>query len=167
MTYKKKRIPWNKGNRKYVSKCLFCGKKIKSFTPSKYCNRNCYFKSDRMKKLLSDNGKKRKGKSIVAYRISWGYKYIFMPEHPNSTKQGYIAEHRLVAEEKIKRYLLREEVIHHINGVRDDNRPENLLVMSKSEHHKLEAKIQKQKRLKKCAISLKPEMKQSVGNVFK
>lgn len=47
---------------------------------------------------------------------------------------GYIAEHRLVAAETIGRMLLPTEVVDHINGVKDDNRPENLRVLSKKAH---------------------------------
>lgn len=70
-----------------------------------------------------------------------GYKYIYFPEHPNS-KGGYIAEHRLVVEKKIKRYLSPEEQVHHINEKKDDNRIENLMLFKNNkEHHKFHAKI--------------------------
>ena len=68
-----------------------------------------------------------------------GYYYIYKPEHPNAIKRGYVAEHRLVAEKKIGRYLKHGEVVHHINENKLDNRPENLEVMTSYEHMKLHA----------------------------
>ena len=49
----------------------------------------------------------------------------------------YVLEHRLVAAQMIGRALKTTEHVHHINGDRADNRPENLLVMSNAEHQKL------------------------------
>ena len=63
------------------------------------------------------------------------YIYIKKPEHPNSGKQGYIAEHRLVMEKHLGRYLTKKEVVHHINEIRDDNRIENLKVFKNNGKH--------------------------------
>jgi len=55
-----------------------------------------------------------------------GYVMIYSPDHPNRSKNKYVAEHTLVMEEVLGRYLNPWENVHHKNGVKDDNRPENL-----------------------------------------
>jgi len=64
-----------------------------------------------------------------------GYRYIWNPDHPYCNKKGYVREHRLVMEQKIGRYLLPTEIVHHINGDTADNRIENLAIYASEHDH--------------------------------
>ena len=63
------------------------------------------------------------------------YWYIYSPNHPHTTKQRYVAEHRLVMEETLGRFLDPQEVVHHINNDPQDNRPENLELFASNAAH--------------------------------
>lgn len=73
-----------------------------------------------------------------------GYRMIYAPDHPAATpRHPHVFEHRLVAEAKIGRFLRNNEVVHHINDNRADNRPENLQVMTRGEHRRLHAALKR------------------------
>lgn len=65
-----------------------------------------------------------------------GYVLIYCPGHPRANK-NYVLEHILVAERKLGRSLKHGEVTHHINGICDDNRPENLTILTQGAHLRL------------------------------
>ena len=67
------------------------------------------------------------------YINTQGYRTLYRPSHPNADARGNILEHRLVMAEMLGRPLFPDENVHHINGVRDDNRPENLELWSSSQ----------------------------------
>lgn len=65
------------------------------------------------------------------------YLYAVVKDHPFATKNGYVLHHRVVMENHIGRLLCRNEIVHHKNGDKKDNRIENLELMTASEHAKL------------------------------
>ena len=70
-----------------------------------------------------------------------GYRLIYMPEHPKAMKNkvwlGYVYEHIVVAENGLKRPISKNEVVHHLDEDRTNNRLRNLLVLERSQHMKL------------------------------
>ena len=70
----------------------------------------------------ASNGNWRGGRT----RHKAGYVMVLARWHPRAGQNGYVFEHVLVLEEVLGRLLLPGETVHHRNGVRDDNRAENL-----------------------------------------
>lgn len=95
-----------------------------------YKNKGKKMSEERKEKLriLKSNGIGKKVKT------NNGYIKIYFPDHPKSDKRGFILEHDLIMECNIGRWLDKDEVVHHINQIRDDNRIENLKLMTRKEH---------------------------------
>ena len=70
----------------------------------------------------------------------YGYILAYVPKHPNAHKDGYVMLHTVFMERAIGRYLNDNEVVHHVNHDRTDNRIENLLLMDKKEHMSMHMK---------------------------
>lgn len=60
-------------------------------------------------------------------------------DHPMADGNGLVLEHRLVMSEMVGRYLQAEELVHHINEDPFDNRPSNLVLVSRAQHHAIHA----------------------------
>lgn len=93
------------------------------------------------RKALSDAriGRKRSRKVAGESRTDdRGYVHVFVPDHPRmqdrALKGRYILEHRLVMEQYLGRFLDSNEIIHHKNGIKNDNRIENLEIVLRNAH---------------------------------
>lgn len=148
--------------------CPVCGKTF-SRRQSKvtYCSRECYYRmkrirkdrvvwTDAMRKKMAESkmgdknpmfGKKAwnsgkklpqmSGENHPNYKGGWiqdGYKFRDTPDG----KQ--LSEQRRLMQESLGRELTKDEVVHHINGIKTDNRLENLQVVTRSEHIKVHYK---------------------------
>jgi hypothetical protein len=74
---------------------------------------------------------------------SGGYTTIYMPTHPKADKRHRVREHIVVWENTHGRKLRKGEIVHHINGLKSDNRPENLVAMLGKEHIRFIPMLQK------------------------
>jgi hypothetical protein len=129
---------WQKRNR-VERVCEWCGETFdvppsyETRGPARFCSR-AHEAAARVKRPLD---REHNGKPAVL--DSSGYVRIYEPTHPAAYKNGWVLEHRLVAERTIGRMLTSDEHVHHINGVKTDNRPENLQMLGHSEHSSLTA----------------------------
>jgi len=80
----------------------------------------------------------KKGEKNYNWKGRWkhssGYIYVHQPNHPNVSLRGSVLEHRLVIERKLGRYLEPFELVHHRNGIKSDNREENLQIVFLKTH---------------------------------
>ena len=100
---------------------------------------DCFNKSDKARQAGDKGRHNRKLKSghNNNKERSYIYKKIGKDDffYPMATKEGKVAEHRLVMAKHLNRCLLPWEVVHHKNGNRKDNKLENLQLLPTSIHH--------------------------------
>jgi hypothetical protein len=135
--------------------CLHCQKPFMTF-PSHverriYCSHECRYASEEYHRKLKDAmgiGPDNRNWKGGRTKHSDGYIYLAAPNHPFASN-GYVFEHRLVMEKWLlenapyspclveiegKKYLSPDKVVHHKNETKDDNRIENLEVLSNEDH---------------------------------
>lgn len=100
-----------------------------------WCKNRCRpcYTAKRQRKFLSDEvpvqSKAKDGQGTINPD---GYRVITKKNHPNANKWGRMLEHTYVMSEHLKRSLHKHENVHHKNGIRNDNRIENLELWTKS-----------------------------------
>lgn len=115
-------------------KCEWCGKtfssrrRVSKFGPIRFCSRSC-----------SNQATNKKRREMRVFN-SGGYVRVCAPEHPRAYG-GRVREHTLVVEKMLGRYLDSSEEVHHVNRMRDDNRPENLVVCENHQEHSFLEKV--------------------------
>ncbi len=121
-----KLIRYNQKSKMQAYKCETCGKEFKTYIRkqhmNKYCSRECYYK-----------GRLKKHQQFSEAYMQNGYKMIYVNGYP-------VREHIYIMEKHLGRKLKKDEVVHHINFKRSDNRLENLKLMTRAEHTGLHAK---------------------------
>jgi len=82
-----------------------------------------------------------------ATKKTGGYILEYKPDHPRAGKNGYVGQHILVWEMANKKPLPQGWVVHHLNGIKNDNKPENLAGLSVRAHSLVLAEKSKRIRL--------------------
>ena len=140
---------WNWKGGMIEVKCKNCGKKLlrhpgRIARGKSFCNHKC--KGNWMKK--NTIGKENSHWKGGIHYDKNGYRMIYKPRHHRAHSNGYVYEHILVLEKVLNKKILRKYDIHHLNGIRDDNRPENLALVNPSEHERNTVRKLLQKRIR-------------------
>jgi hypothetical protein len=134
-----KEIGYKDRNRLYVwTICPICKRErwvhmSKGIAKFKYC-----IKCSQKAFLGENNPSWKGGKSLQKSGYVWAYVTkddFYFPMAGNKWgSSGYVLEHRLVMAKSLNRLLTKDELVHHKNGIKDDNRLDNLEILSKKNH---------------------------------
>ena len=106
---------------RHTHPCDKCGKPIIRHT-SLYCVSCC--RTGELSKVWKGGRLERNGYIILLH-----------PSHHGANKRGYVREHLVIWEQANGKDLPTGWVIHHLNGIKSDNRPSNLVALSTKKHY--------------------------------
>jgi len=145
--------------------CNLCQNEIKrenfrgtwEWQRSKYCSKSCYLLAHKQKTEtrvcpncqttfeIQKSSKQKICTQSCAYKGNrkYGTKYIttqgyvaIKTHSERADSSGYGLEHRVLMEKQTGKFLSTNEQVHHINGIKTDNRIENLIVLTNAEHQR-------------------------------
>ena len=127
--------------------CVVCGKKFRTKKSHLKRRKTCSKECDRIRRKTMYLGERNpnygnRGPNNPLFKDGvkinrYGYRLIYMPDHPNAQKDGYILEHRYVMSTYLGRPLKEDEHVHHKDGNKLNNCISNLELVTRSEHTKL------------------------------
>ena len=125
--------------RKALTRCHQCDKEFLAMVyklnhgTGKYCSVSCArigcSNLSKKDQKGENNNNWKGGKSVIKNK---GYIYIRDIKKSKDGKVGYTFQHRIIMSEYLNRPLLENETVHHKNGIKDDNRIENLELWASS-----------------------------------
>lgn len=87
---------------------------------------------------MAKRKKRRKKQKYYAPGGAWmSYRRIHRPEHPRADQAGFVGEHIIIMETKLGRYLEPDELTHHKDFHKANNKPSNLQNMTRKEHQQI------------------------------
>ena len=105
------------------------------------------------KKILDISKEKHYNWKGGQYKSFQGYIFILHKQnHLRALNNGYVKKAILITEKKIGRLLTKKEVVHHINGIKDDDRPENLYLFPSNSKHMRYHRLKNKPKLKSNLI---------------
>ena len=126
----------HKAKRTVVPKfCIDCGKPITGWFAKRCpsCETKRRWANSEMKHLVR---REKEHHNWKGGRIrSSGYVFVHRSDHARANRDGYVREHILVWEEAHGKTLPKGWIVHHLNGIKDDNRPINLLGLPNKKHY--------------------------------
>jgi len=132
------------GNKAIYCACVDCGKRrwvqlCRGKPQSERCL-SCALKKRNSQtgsaNLNWKGGRHKTQKGYIGIWVSQDDFFYPMAKSPRANTGGYVLEHRLVMAKHLDRCLTKSEIVHHRNGIRDDNRLENLDLTTRGGHSK-------------------------------